>query len=48
MLQGFYSLGQPGVDVQESRAVEGGRRTGRASDGDEKEGVWGGASRHAD
>jgi Tetratricopeptide repeat len=32
--------GQPGVDVQESRAVEGGRRAGGASDEDEKEGAW--------
>jgi len=39
--------GQPGVDVQESRAVKGGRRAVCASDRDEKEGVWGGASRHA-
>src|SRR5947209_20313026 len=29
--------GQPGVDVQESRAMEGGRRAGGASDGDENE-----------
>ena len=35
-------------NVQESRPVEGGRRAGRASDGEEKEGAWGGASRHAD
>src|SRR2546423_14118644 len=40
--------GQPGVDVQESRAMEGGRRAGGASDGDECEGAWGGASFHAD
>ena len=39
--------GQPGVDVQESRAVEGGRRARGASNGDEKENTWGGASRHA-
>ena len=31
--------GQPGVDVLESRTMEGGRRAGGASDGDEKEGV---------
>ena len=33
--------GQPGVDVLESRPMEGGRRAGGASDGDEKEGAWG-------
>jgi hypothetical protein len=32
--------GQPGVDVPESRAMEGGRRAGGASDGDEFEGAW--------
>ena len=31
--------GQPGVDVLESRTMEGGRRAGGASDGDEKEGA---------
>jgi len=30
--------GQPGVDVQESRAMEGGRGAASASDRDEKEG----------
>jgi len=29
-------------------AVERGRKAGRISDGDKKEGIWGGASRHAD
>jgi hypothetical protein len=40
--------GQPGIDVQESRAMEGGGRAGGASDGDEKEGAGRGASFHAD
>jgi len=40
--------GQPGVNVQESRTMEGGRRAGGASDGDEKEGARLGASTHAD
>src|SRR2546423_14350573 len=35
--------GQPGVDVLESRPMEGGRRAGGASDGDEKEGAGDGA-----
>jgi hypothetical protein len=39
---------QPGVDVLGPRAVERGRRARGASDGDELEGAWGGASRHAD
>jgi hypothetical protein len=40
--------GQPGVDVQESRPMEGGQRAGGASDGDEFEGAGRRASRHAD
>src|SRR5947207_1472700 len=40
--------GQPGVDVEESRPMEGGRRAGCASDGDELEGAGDGASFHAD
>ena len=32
----------------ESRAVERGRRAGRASDGGVQEGTWGGASFHAE
>ncbi|KAF7502208.1 hypothetical protein GJ744_006445 [Endocarpon pusillum] len=43
-----FKIFQPGVDVLESGAVEGGGRAGGASDGDEKEGAWGGTSRHAD
>ena len=50
LIESFHAdqHGQPGVDVQESRAAEGGGRAGGASDGDGKEGAWGGASRHAD
>ncbi|EDN95632.1 hypothetical protein SS1G_11511 [Sclerotinia sclerotiorum 1980 UF-70] len=40
--------GQLGFDIPESRTLEGGRRLGCASDGDEKKGVRAGASRHAD
>ena len=40
--------GRPGIDVPESRAVEGGRRAICASDGDEREAAGGGASFHAD
>jgi len=36
------------VDVQESRAVEGGRRAVGAGGGDEKDGAGRGASKHAD
>jgi hypothetical protein len=39
---------QSGVDVHESRTMEGGRRAVCASNGDEFEGVGVGASRHAD
>ena len=35
-------------DVQESRAMAGGGRAGRASDGDDEEGAGRGASQHAD
>ena len=38
---------QHGVDIQESRVVEGGQKVRGGSDGDSKEGAWGGASRHA-
>jgi hypothetical protein len=37
-----------GVDVPESRTMDGGGKAGSASDGGEKEGVGRGASRHAD
>jgi len=36
------------VDLQESRSVEGGRRVGSASSGDENEGTGCGASRYAE
>ena len=40
--------GRLGFDIWESETLEGGRRLGRASDGDEKEGVRARASRHTD
>jgi hypothetical protein len=40
--------GQPGVDVLESRAMEGGGRARSASNRDEEEGAGTGASLHAD
>jgi hypothetical protein len=40
--------GQPGVDVQELRPVEGGQRARGSTNGNKKAGAWGGASRHAD
>src|SRR5947207_751105 len=43
-----FHADQPGVDVPESRPMEGGGRAGCASDGDELEGAGDGASRHAD
>jgi hypothetical protein len=39
--------GQSGVDVLESRPMEGGGGAGGASDGDECKGAWRGASRNA-
>ena len=43
-----YCRSSQKVSDWRSRPMEGGRRAGRASDGDEKEGAGRGASRHAD
>ena len=38
--------GQPSVDVQQTRPMEGGRRTGGTSSADRYKGAWGETSRH--